>query len=289
MKSFPTHIAWEGGMQHNNFVSLQEPYKSNELYVAVESYSLSIVPDEHVYLGYMEIVTPFELTNKKIKINIEMSQTTLYSTGHYLQSTLTKDSVIHNLIINELSRKKTLSYASLEQEFIQKNFEVPHIRQVGDMTCLVVPKNKYCRLFFNNMIDIKHFSTDNENVYNLSDAKHWLKLLYQPIFGLRLQVNNSSGEARVVKYTKNIDGLDHQVSNLAFTSFETKEVNKLRIQVVDPTGNVLQTIGDCFQNKITMSFYMTLPSNASSNHYNNKQSNYTTKLDNPLSFQFLTR
>ena len=33
-----------------------------------------------------------------------------------------------------------------------------------------------------------------------------------------------------------------------------------------------------------MSFYMTLPSNSSSNHYNNKQSNYTTKLDNPLSF-----
>ena len=33
-----------------------------------------------------------------------------------------------------------------------------------------------------------------------------------------------------------------------------------------------------------MSFYMTLPSNSSSNHYINKQSNYTTKLDNPLSF-----
>ena len=33
-----------------------------------------------------------------------------------------------------------------------------------------------------------------------------------------------------------------------------------------------------------MSFYMTLPNNSSSNHYNNKQSNYTTKLDNPLSF-----
>ena len=33
-----------------------------------------------------------------------------------------------------------------------------------------------------------------------------------------------------------------------------------------------------------MSFFMTLPSNASSKHYNNTQSNYTTKLDNPLSF-----
>ena len=33
-----------------------------------------------------------------------------------------------------------------------------------------------------------------------------------------------------------------------------------------------------------MSFFMTLPSNASSKHYNNTQANYTTKLDSPLTF-----
>ena len=33
-----------------------------------------------------------------------------------------------------------------------------------------------------------------------------------------------------------------------------------------------------------MSFYVTLPSNASTKHYNNTQSNFTTLLDNPLNF-----
>ena len=246
MKSFPTHVTWEGGMQHDNFVAMPEPLKCKEFTVAVESYSLSIVPDEHVYLGYMEIVNPFDVTSKKIKINIEMSQTTLYSTGHYLQTILKRDNVVYNLVSNEAKQRKLQTYETIEKEFVERGFEVPHVQQVGDMTSLVVPKNKYCRLFFNNMIDIKHFSSDTEHVYNLSDAKYWLKLLYQPIFGLRLQLNNSSGESRVVKYTKNIDGEDHHVNSLAFATFNTTEVNKFRIQVVDPTGNVLQTIGDCF-------------------------------------------
>ena len=247
MKSFPTHVTWEGGMQHDNFVAFPEPLKCQEFSVAVESYSLSIVPDEHVYLGFMEIVNPFELTtNKKIKIHIEMSQTTLYSTSHYLQSTLEHEHVVYNIVRHEAEKRNLQTYETIEKEFAQKAFEIPHVRQVGDMLSLVVPKNKYCRLFFNNMIDIKHFSVDKEAVYNLSNAKHWLKLLYQPIFGLKLQVNNSSGESRVVKYTKNTDGDEHQINNLAFTTFNTKEVNKIRIQVVDPTGNVLQTIGDCF-------------------------------------------
>ena len=248
MKSFPAHVTWEGGMQHDNFISLPEPLKCNEVSIAVLNYSLSILPDDPVNLGFMEIVNPFDLTGKKkVKINMEMSHSMLYSTGYYLQTMLSLKNIVYSLVHPEALKRKNQSYDEIEKEFFDKGFEVPHVRVVDNMTSLVVPKNKNCRLFFNNMIDLKHFSSDTEHVYNLAKEMHWAKIVSQPIFGLKLQVNNSLGESHIVKYTKYFDGEDHQVPHLSFTTFNTKEINKIRVQVVDPTGNLLQTIGDCFQ------------------------------------------
>ena len=229
-------------MQHDNFVSLPSPVKCQEFSVAVEGLFLGHMPDEPVYLGFLELSTPFGQT---LWIGIEMELNSMYSTGFYLRL-LTRENVEHRVIQSEFERRKTSLLAAIEKEFAEKGYEVPYVRQVGDVTSLVVPKNTSCRLFFNNMIDIRHGSSEKEHVYDLSNAKHWLKLIYQPAFGLRVQVNNANGESKVVKYTKNIDEVDIHFHTLSFTSFDTKDVDKLRVQVVDPTGRVVQTFGDCF-------------------------------------------
>ena len=202
------------------------------------------MPDEPVYLGFLELSSPFDRT-KTLWIGIEMELNSMFSTGFYLRL-LTREDVVSRVIQTEFERRKTHLLAAIEKEFVEKAYEVPYVRQVGDMTSLVVPRNSSCRLFFNNMIDIRHGSSEKEHVYDLSNAKHWLKLIYQPAFGLRLQVNNAKGESKIVKYTKNIDEVDIHFHTLSFTSFDTKDVDKLRVQVVDPTGRVVQTFGDCF-------------------------------------------
>ena len=193
-------------MQHDNFVSLPSPVKCQEFSVAVEGLFLGHMPDEPVYLGFLELSSPFDRT-KTLWIGIEMELNSMYSTGFYLRL-LTRENVEHRVIQSEFERRKTSLLAAIEKEFAEKGYEVPYVRQVGDVTSLVVPKNTSCRLFFNNMIDIRHGSSEKEHVYDLSNAKHWLKLIYQPAFGLRVQVNNANGESKVVKYTKNIDEVD---------------------------------------------------------------------------------
>ena len=229
-------------MQHDNFVSLPSPVKCQEFSVAVEGLFLGHMPDEPVYLGFLELSTPF---GQILWIGIEMELNSMYSTGFYLRL-LTREDVVSRVIQTEFERRKTHLLAAIEKEFVEKAYEVPNVRQVGDMTSLVVPRNISCRLFFNNMIDIRHGSSEKEHVYDLSNAKHWLKLIYQPAFGLRLQVNNAKGESKIVKYTKNIDEVDIHFHTLSFASFDTKEIDKIRVQVVDPTGRVVQTFGDCF-------------------------------------------
>ena len=150
---------------------------------------------------------------------------------------------MHRVIQADFEKRKSHLPASIEKEFAENGYDVPYVRQVDDVTSLVVPKNTICRLFFNNMIDV---SSEKEHVYALSNAKYWLKLVHQPAFGIRVQVNNANGESQIVKYTKNIDEVDVQFPTLAFTSFETKQIDKLRVQVVDPAGRVVQTSGDCF-------------------------------------------
>ena len=231
-------------MQHDNFVSLPSPVKCQEFSVAVEGLFLGHMPDEPVYLGFLELSNPFDST-KPLWIGIEMELNSMYSTGFYLRL-LTREDVVRRVIQSEFENRKTHLLSSIEKEFVEKGYEVPYVRQVGDMTSLVVPKNTSCRFFFNNMIDIRHDSNEKESVYDLSNAKHWLKLIYQPAFGLRVQVNNAKGESKVVKYTKNIDEVDIHFHTLSFTSFDTKEITKIRVQVVDPTGRVVQTYGDCF-------------------------------------------
>ena len=135
-------------MQHDNFISLPEPLKCNEVSIAVLNYSLSILPDDPVNLGFMEIVNPFDLTGKKkVKINMEMSHSMLYSTGYYLQTMLSLKNVVYSLVHPEALKRKNQSYDEIEKEFFDKGFEVPHVRVVDNMTSLVVPKNKNCRLF----------------------------------------------------------------------------------------------------------------------------------------------
>ena len=231
-------------MQHDNFVSLPAPVKSQECSIAVEGLLLGHVPDEPVYLGFLEVSSPFDRT-KTVWIGIEMELNSMYSTGFYLRL-LTRESVVGRVLQAEFERRKTHLLASIEKEFVENGYDVPYVRQVDDMTSLVVPKNTSCRLFFNNMIDIRAVSSEKENIYNLSNAKYWLKLVHQPAFGIRVQVNNANGESKIVKYTKNIDEVDIQFPTLAFTSFETKEIHKIRVQVVDPAGRVVQTSGDCF-------------------------------------------
>ena len=231
-------------MQHDNFVSLQSPIKCQEFSVAVESLFLGHVPDEPVYLGFLEFSNPFD-QEKKHWIGIEMELNSMYSTGFYLRL-LTRENVVKRVIQAEFERRKIRLISSIEKEFVDKCYEVPYVRQVGDMTSLVVPKDTSCRLFFNNMIDIHHVSSAKEGIYNLSNAKYWVKLVYQPVFGIRVQVNDVNGESKVVKYTKNIDESDYPFQSLGYTTFETKEIDKLRVQVVDPTGRVVQTFGDCF-------------------------------------------
>ena len=244
MKSFPAYVSWEGGMQHDNFVSLPAPVKCQSCSIAVEGLFLGHVPDEPVCLGFLEISSPFDCT-KTIWIGIEMALNSIYSTGFYLRS-LTRENVVHRVIQAEYEKRKSHLPALIEKEFAENGYDVPYVRQVDDVTSLVVPKNTVCRLFFNNMVDIRHVSSEKEHEYDLSNAKYWLKLVHQPAFGIRVQVNNATGESRIVKYTKNIDEVDIQFPTLAFTSFETKQIDKLRVQVVDPAGRVVQTSGDCF-------------------------------------------
>ena len=163
-----------------------------------------------------------------------MEQNSIYSTGFYLRL-LTRENVVRRVIPAEFERRKTQLLASIEKEFVENGYDVPYVRQVDDLTSLFVPKNISCRLFFKNMIDICHVS---------SNAKYWLKLVHQPAFGIRVQVNNANGESKIVKYAKKIDEVDIQFPTSAFTSFETKEIDKIRVQVVDPGGLLIQTSGD---------------------------------------------
>ena len=79
--------------------------------------------------------------------------------------------------------------------------------------------------------------------YLFYNSQHLFKFI-TPVLGLKIQLNDSAGESKIVKYIT--DG-DNQESNLlTFTSFETKNINKISVQVVDSIGNVLQTIGNCF-------------------------------------------
>ena len=63
MKSFPAYVSWEGGMQHDNFVSLPAPVKCQSCSIAVEGLFLGHVPDEPVCLVFLEISSPFNRTN----------------------------------------------------------------------------------------------------------------------------------------------------------------------------------------------------------------------------------
>ena len=244
MKSFPVYVSWESGMQHDNFISLPAPVKCQDCSIAVEGLFLGHVPDEPVYLGFLEVSSPFDCT-KTLWIGIEMALNSMYSSGFYLRL-LTRENVVRRVIDDEFEKRKTHLLTSIEKEFVENGYEVPYVRQVDDVTSLVVPKNTSCRLFFNNMIDIRTVSSEKEHIYDLSNAKYWVKLVHQPAFGIRVQLNNTNGESKVVKYTKNIDEVDIQFPTLAFASFETKEISRLRVQVVDPTGRVVQTSGDCF-------------------------------------------
>ena len=98
MKSFPTYVSWEGGMQHDNFVSLPERIKCENCSIAVESFFLGHVPDEPVHLGYLEIANPFSPANK-LWIGIQMELNSLYSTGFYLRL-LTRENVVQRVIQN---------------------------------------------------------------------------------------------------------------------------------------------------------------------------------------------
>ena len=231
-------------MQHDNFISLPAPVKCQDCSIAVEGLFLGHVPDEPVYLGFLEVSSPFDCT-KTLWIGIEMALNSMYSSGFYLRL-LTRENVVRRVIDDEFEKRKTHLLTSIEKEFVENGYEVPYVRQVDDVTSLVVPKNTSCRLFFNNMIDIRTVSSEKEHIYDLSNAKYWVKLVHQPAFGIRVQLNNTNGESKVVKYTKNIDEVDIQFPTLAFASFETKEISRLRVQVVDPTGRVVQTSGDCF-------------------------------------------
>ena len=247
MKSFSTHVSWEGGMLHDNFITLPTPVLCNQCDIAVDSFSLGIVPDEPVYLGYLSMDDPFA-TNSKITIKVQMSNGFLYTSFHYLQQ-LSKDHVINEVLLQEYAKRKGAldgaTFESIAKEFTESKKELPHIKFDGHTTSLEVPKNTNCELFFTNKIDIKHKATLEEKTYPLSDAKYWLPLVSEPFFGLKLQLNNNNGESKIIKYTRRIDENQHDVNNLVYTSFQTREIRKIRIQVVDPIGEVLQTIGNC--------------------------------------------
>ena len=232
-------------MQHDNIVSLPAPVKCQECSIAVEGLLLGHVPDEPVYLGFLEIASPFDRTFDRLWIDIEMELNSLYSIGFYLRL-LSRENVVRRVIQDEFEKRKTHLLASIEKEFVENGYDVPDVRQVDDVTSLVVPKNTSCRLFFNKMIHIRPVSSEKEHIYDLSNAKYWVKLVHQPAFGIGVQANNANGESKIVNYTKNIDEVDIQFPTLGFTSFETKEIEKVRFQVVNPTGRVVQTSGDCF-------------------------------------------
>ena len=251
MKSFPTFVTWEGGKQHENFVSLPNPVlRCNQFKVGVESYSMSRMPDEPIYLGYMKFNNPFDWASQ-LTMKIELSQSSVYTAGNYLENILSFGKIMDFVVNAEMERKKKLdvsiedcSFETVQKEFWSLEKSVPYIEQAVEMTKLVVPKNTYCELYFNNMIDIKHFPMDKVKEYLFYNSQHWFKFITTPVLGLKIQLNDSAGESKIVKYIT--DG-DNQESNfLTFTSFETKNINKISVQVVDSIGNVLQTIGNCF-------------------------------------------
>ena len=200
MKSFPTHVTWEGG-NHENFISLPQSILCNQFKVAVESYSMSVMPDEPICLGYMKFNNPFDWSSQ-LTIKIELSHTNVYTAGTHLEKNLSFGKVMECVVNAEMERKKKLnvedySRVKIEQEFLKLGKNVPFIEQGDEITKLVVPENTFCQLFFNNMIDIKHLPVDKAKDYNFYNSQHWFKFITTPVFGLKVQLNDSNGNHKL--------------------------------------------------------------------------------------------
>ena len=103
------------------------------------------MPDEPVNLGFLEIASPFDRT-KTLWIGIEMALNSLYSTGFYLRL-LTREYVVGRVIQDEFERRKTHLLASIEKEFVENGYDVPYVRQVGDVKSCCSLEYKLSSLF----------------------------------------------------------------------------------------------------------------------------------------------
>ena len=240
MKYFLSHTSWEGGMKHDNFMTLPEPIICNQCDIGIETFRLAAIPDEPIFIGYMVVISPYD--SSVVTIKNELSHTDVYQAEYYLKTL--SENCVRQAIYNDQEEKYGKGW---ELRYRVRDIQVPHVVTTAVGTCLFVPPRQYCELYFNHMIHITHLpsASDSGKYYDLTAPYPWTRVVHDPVFSIELQLNNDKGEKRVIKYTKETMYKEVQQHNISYVTFNAKEIYKFRIRILDPTGNVIATEGTC--------------------------------------------
>ena len=247
MSQFNTYYSWCGG-KVSSFLDI--PTKTGQYDVAITSYSVTIHPDERFNVGYMLLTNPFDPLYT-CKIPIQLSQTGVYERSTYLM-TLSEDYVKNQIISFEYNRLLS-DQTGVDSELIKqltllydfKQLEVPFVYKLDNIIKLHIPKNTYCKLVFGRSIEINQDAQEEESSCMLHQDTDIECAITDPIFTINLHINNEMTEKIPLWYTRNADG-QYKMSNIMYTSIESRDILKFKISITDVADEQLDTIGDCF-------------------------------------------